>query len=197
MRRVCFSLLLLSALLLAACGASTTAGGLDPAKRVEFDQFPTGTGRGFAKAQLVGEVGHNARMDAGQPAPDFALMLEDGSYTTLSALQGRPVVLNFWATWCGPCRMEMPELVAAAAADPELVVIAANVQETLGQVEPFATEFAMALPVMLDAEGSVRQAYQVQGLPTTFFIDRNGAIASVFMGPLTPAALAERLAAIE
>lgn len=196
MLRVVLIALTFAALILAGCGGPPAEAKLDPARQAALAQFPSGVGRGYPVAHLLGAPPAGGAITRGEPAPDFALVLEDGRHTTLSALKGRPVVLNFWATWCGPCRLEMPELVAAAAGD-EPVVIAANVQEARGQVEPFAAEFAMQMPVLLDSEGSLRQAYQVQGLPTTIFIDRNGVIASVFVGPLTPAALAERLAEIE
>jgi peroxiredoxin len=92
--------------------------------------------------------------------------------------------------------MEMPELVKAAQADPELVVLAVDVQEAKAPVEQFAAEFQMNMPVVLDTEGKVRSLYRVPGLPTTYFVDRSGNIASVVIGPLTPQVLAARLAEI-
>ena len=133
---------------------------------------------------------------AGEPAPDFSLVLDDGRFLRLSDLRGKPVVVNFWATWCGPCRMEMPELVKAAQTT-DAVFLAVDVQEARGPVEQFAAEFAMELPVVMDAEGKLRQLYRVPGLPTTFFIDADGAIASLVVGPLTPQVLADRLAELQ
>jgi peroxiredoxin len=90
----------------------------------------------------------------------------------------------------------MPELMRAAAEDPNLVVLAVNVQETLEQVSPFADEFEMAVPVVIDLDGAVRTLYAVRGLPTTYFIDTSGEIAAIYAGTLTSAALEERLAMI-
>ena len=128
--------------------------------------------------------------------PNFAFVLDDGSYATLDDLKGRPVLINFWATWCGPCRLELPELVKAAQENEDLVVLAVNMQEARSAVEPFAQEFDMTMPVVLDADGRLRMEYLVRGLPTTYFVDREGKIASVVAGPLTPKILADRLAEI-
>jgi thiol-disulfide isomerase/thioredoxin len=187
-------LLLLVLFALGACsgGASTTA----PTETIAYTDLPQGFGRGFPAAQVTAAVTPGGVLQAGEPAPDFALVLDDGRFLNLADLQGRPVVLNFWATWCGPCRMEMPELVKAANADPDLVVLAVDVQEAREPVEQFAAEFQMNMPIVLDAEGKVRSLYRVPGLPTTYFVDRSGNIASVVVGPLTPQVLEARLAEI-
>jgi thiol-disulfide isomerase/thioredoxin len=125
-----------------------------------------------------------------------AVLLEDGRHTTLSDLRGRPVVINFWATWCGPCRVEMPELMRAATEEPNIVMLAVNVQETREQVSPFANEFDMEVPVVIDPEGEIKTLYAVRGLPTTYFIDKFGEITALYAGTLTPALLEERLARI-
>ena len=188
-------LLVIVALLLTAC-TNAAADTLDTTKFTPLDEFPGGVGRGFPLAQVTGANSTGEAVRFGDIAPDFALVLEDGRHTTLRALYGQPVVLNFWATWCGPCRMEMPELMRAAADDPGLVMLAVNVQEAVDTVEPFATEYAMQPPVVLDTAGAVQDLYGVRGLPTTFFIDKEGRVAAVYPGALSPAALSERLAAI-
>jgi thiol-disulfide isomerase/thioredoxin len=147
-------------------------------------------------AQVDAEPAPGGLLKPGEVAPDFSLVLDDGRYLQLSDLKGHPVVLNFWATWCGPCRLEMPELVKTANADENLTVLAVNVQEARSPVEDFAAEFQMNIPVVLDKDGKVRNLFRVPGLPTTYFIDSTGKIASVVVGPLTPQILADRLAEI-
>ncbi len=190
--------LLLALLLLGACGPPTAATRATPANQaIALADLPSGPGRGYPSAQVDTPPAAGGLFKPGDPAPDFTMVLDDGRYLRLSDLQGKPVVLNFWATWCGPCRLEMPELVKAAGADPDLVVLAANVQEAQPPVADFAAEFEMDLPVVLDKEGKVRSLYRVPGLPTTYFIDKRGKIASLVVGPLTPQVLADRLAEIQ
>lgn len=181
-------------LLVAACDGS---GAVTHAKQaIAHVELPAEFGRGYPVAQVDAQPEPGGLLKPGDIAPDFSLVLDDGRYLRLSDLQGQPVLLNFWATWCGPCRLEMPELVKAANADENLVVLAVDVQEARSAVEEFAAEFNLTIPVVLDSEGKVRNLFRVPGLPTTYFIDRSGKIASVVVGPLTPQVLADRLAEI-
>ncbi len=182
----------LAVLGLAACTASASPS-RDPALRTALADFPAGVGRGYPTALV--DIG-SSTAEPGAPAPELVLALEEGRHLRLSDRRGRPVVINFWATWCGPCRIEMPELLRAAAADPELALLAVNLQEDRAAVEPFAEALGMATTVVLDPEGEVADLFGVRGLPTTVFIDRDGSIRTTYAGVLTPAALAERLAEI-
>jgi thiol-disulfide isomerase/thioredoxin len=182
--------------LVAACTSGDTGATLDAAQKRALADFPTGAGRGYPVAQLVADKDKDSGLQPGATAPDFAMMLDDGSHLLLSDLRGRPVVINFWATWCGPCRLEMPELMRAAAEDPELVMLAVNVQESQERVAPFANDFAMITPVVLDLDGSIKTLYGVRGLPTTYFIDKSGRIGAAYPGILTPAVLQDRLTTI-
>ena len=185
---------LLLAALLAGCGGSDP--GPQAQQSIALADLPSGIGRGFPAAAVAEKPSAGGLLQRGEPAPDFSLVLDDGRFLRLSDLQGGPVVINFWATWCGPCRQEMPDLVNAAR-EGGVTVLAVDVQEARQPVEQFATEFAMELPVVMDSEGKLRQLYRAPGLPTTYFVDQHGMIASLVVGPLTPQVLAERLAEIQ
>lgn len=140
----------------------------------------------------------NTEAAVGNVAPDFTLTYEDGSTLRLSDLRGQPVLINFWATWCGPCRAEMPEIVRAANQYKEdgLVVLAMNVQEGPEAIEPFAKAFSMEMPIGLDPTGGVMEAYQVRAMPSSFFVNRAGVIEVRWEGLLTTSMLDEHLTKI-
>jgi thiol-disulfide isomerase/thioredoxin len=120
-----------------------------------------------------------------------------GEEFRLSAQRGTPVVLNFWATWCPPCRAELPELRAASERYAGQVVIAGvNQAETAAAVAQLASDLELRFPIPLDHSGAASRAYGVRSLPTTFFIDRNGVIRQIQNGPLTEATLAQLLKTI-
>src|SRR5690606_35153974 len=107
----------------------------------------------------------------GALAPDFVLVEPGtGDHVSLSDFRGQPVVLNFWATWCVPCRTEMPDLQDAHN-EEDVVVLGVNWQESESVVQGFLDEFELTFPIALDREGGVREHYGVVGLPATFFID--------------------------
>ena len=137
----------------------------------------------------------------GSLAPDFTMRTLDGDSVTLSDLRGRPVVLNFWASWCPPCRDEAPALRAFYADHRAhgLVVLGVNVtaQDTVEAAQNFVVEFGLEYPIPLDEAGDVTDAYRVPGLPTTFLVDGDGIIRNVIMGPLSPADLRQGLALIK
>lgn len=136
----------------------------------------------------------------GAPAPDFTLRTLAGDSARLSALRGRPVLVNFWASWCRPCRSEMPAIVEAYAIhrDAGLAVLAVNLrdQERERDVRQFVQEHRLPFPVPLDANGKLRRGYRLRAIPTTLFIDSSGVVRFVHPGPLTPEALGQGLAAI-
>lgn len=176
-------IILLLALWLAGCTASGQGAGDE-------------SGLPVASTAGVDNRGHG--LNPGDLAPNFALQGGDGASRQLADYQGKPVVLNFWATWCAPCRQEMPELVAAYQEhlDQELVILGINAQESGEQARKFVDQYQMTFPVVLDARGDVQQLYQVRGLPTTVFIDRDGRIAARHAGLLTRDLLDQYLAEI-
>jgi cytochrome c biogenesis protein CcmG/thiol:disulfide interchange protein DsbE len=135
---------------------------------------------------------------AGFLAPDFTLETLDGDTITLSDLRGRAVLLNFWATWCPPCRAEMPAFQQAYAdyEDQGFVIVAVNAiqQDSLPAIEEFRGEYSLTFPIVLDADGSVSRSYQVRSMPTSFFIAPDGVISEVVIGgPIAEALIRARI----
>lgn len=112
-------------------------------------------------------------------APDFTLVDLDGMTHRLADLRGRPVIVNFWATWCPPCRDELPSMERAWAQlrDEGIALLAINVGEDEATVFPFTANYPVSFPLLLDLDGAVIGAWPVRGLPTTFVVDPQGRIA--------------------
>ena len=128
----------------------------------------------------------------GQPAPLFQWTNADGTIGRLADYRGKRVVVNFWATWCEPCRAEMPALDAYNDRD-DVVVLGINKGQDIALIAPFAQELNVSFPLISDPDGDVSIAYSARNLPTSVFIDRNGTIAAVSIGVLTEDALALQL----
>ena len=131
-------------------------------------------------------------------APDFRLETFGGDGYTLSELRGKPVLINFWASWCPPCRSEMPAIqkVYEEFQDQGFVVLAVNSthQDNLGDAITFAQIRKLTFPILLDKDGSVSDLYEVRSLPTTFFVDPQGIIQEVVIGgPMSEALLQIRV----
>ena len=141
------------------------------------------------RAAALGPVDATARAATGAPAPDFVLEeAGSGRLVRLSDFRGKTVVLNFWATWCVPCREEMPALQqtsAEHAAAGDVVVVGVDYRETDAQVLDFARSLGLTFPLLIDREGTVREAYGVTGLPSTFFVDPAGVVRAQNIGPVT------------
>lgn len=136
---------------------------------------------------------------AGQPppspregfsAPDFTLERLGGEPVTLSEMRGQVVIINLWATWCPPCKAEMPaiENVYRAYQDQGLVVLAVNMtaQDSEADASAFVREKGLTFPILLDRQGEASARYSLRGLPSTYFVDRQGIIRAVIIGgPMT------------
>jgi len=134
---------------------------------------------------------------AGQLAPDFENPTLSGNTIRLSDFRGRVVVLNLFASWCGPCRLETPHLIAAYL-DPtveETAFIGINLNESLDVVAAFQKECDIPYPLVLDEDGKLTsEVYRPTGLPTTWFIDQQGIVRYVYAGAMTQEILLQILA---
>lgn len=117
-------------------------------------------------------------------APAFVLRGEDGKTYRLTDYRGKVVVLNFWATWCPPCRYEMPSMERAfkKVQDEDIVLLAINVGESEDEIFEFTGRYPVTFPLLLDRDGTVIRRYRVVGLPTTFVIDPRGRLTHRAVG---------------
>ncbi len=158
------------------------------------------SGQTEAGSSVPMQVGEG-EIKVGNPAPSFVLNATDGTVLDLEQLKGKAVVINFWATWCGPCRNEMPEIEAVYQdlKSEGLQVIAVEVRSS-GDEEAsrqFLSEVGATFPNVRDSNRLMEQAFvKNPAYPTTFFIDRDGVIQYVQVGPMNAAFIKERLDAL-
>lgn len=133
----------------------------------------------------------------GNLAPDFTLATLDGQDVTLSdfrAGDGQPVVLNFWATWCPPCRVEMPYFDRVSAKyDGRVGILGINQAESAETILDYATNNGLTYPLLVDRDMKINNLYGVLNLPTTVFIDQNGVVREVLVGTISQAVLEDRI----
>lgn len=126
-------------------------------------------------------------LERGDLAPDFELETLDGDTVRLSDFRGKRVMLNFWATWCPPCRAEMPDMQRFHE-DKDVVILAVNLTDTpnesIEKVEDFIDEFGITFRALLDTETAVANLYQIQPIPTNYLIDSEGIIHNKAFGAL-------------
>jgi peroxiredoxin len=135
-------------------------------------------------------------LDIGNRAPDLALQDLSGETVRLSDYAGQPVMINFWAVWCGFCRVELPEMqsVYESYQDQGFAILAVDVQEEASHVADFAEELGLTFPILLDTQGEGTRSYRIRGLPTSYFVDRNGVIIGKQVGPVDEAWMKRYLA---
>ena len=124
----------------------------------------------------------------GEPAPDVSFPLFDGTTFSMAehfATDGRPVVLNFWASWCFPCRTEMPGFSEVAEENPDVAFIGVAVDDAESSAADFAEEIGVSYPLGFDEAGSVASSYPYIGLPTTFLIGADGVVTHQIQGQVT------------
>jgi peroxiredoxin len=141
----------------------------------------------------------------GASAPDFTLRDMNNQINTIANQHGRPVLVNFWATWCEPCRDELPHIEASytsmqkpanGANAPGLQVFGVAVGSDPTVIGSFQREFGLTYPILPDASSQIQDLYRVGPIPTSFFIDRQGVIRAIEVGALTPDTLQKDLALI-
>jgi len=149
-------------------------------------------------ADGTGATASTSAPQAGFSAPDFTLQTPTGESYTLSELRGQAVLVNLWATWCPPCRAEMPaiEKMYQEYKDQGFIVLAINMtyQDDPFAIVPFTKEYGLTFPILLEETGDVASAYQLRSLPSSYFINRAGIIAEVVIGgPMSEALLRTRI----
>lgn len=132
--------------------------------------------------------------EVNSPAPDFQLQSLNGEALRLSDFRGRPVMINFWATWCGPCQLEMPLIQKYYEMhSPDLVVLAVNNDEPRASVQEFVDKMKLTFPILLDPGARVEDQYRVRAFPTSLFINREGLIRYQHIGILNEQQLVQYL----
>jgi peroxiredoxin len=126
----------------------------------------------------------------GKLAPDFELNDLEGNPVSLSDLRGKIVMVNFWATWCPPCRIEMPHMqkfYEEHQSKDDVVILGVNLtptEEKLDAIRTFVDDQGLTFPIVLDPDGDVMQTYQVMAYPTTYILDTKGVIREKFQGAI-------------
>ncbi len=147
---------------------------------------------------VTGKTISNAEspLQVGKAAPDFSLLSLNGQEISLEELRGKPILLNFWASWCDPCVAEMSLLEATSQKHEDLLVTGINVGDRPAKVENFVAAEHLTFIILLDNDEKVSKDYIITRFPTSIFIDKNGIIQALIVGELFTAELEENLALI-
>jgi thiol-disulfide isomerase/thioredoxin len=174
------ALLVVVTLALAACGAGAgesgapATGGARPPRTIAAD------------SRLLDTSGTTLMPEVGETAPDFEYTLSDGATRKLSDLRGKKVLVNFWATWCEPCRSEMPDLQQAAETyGSGVAILGVNKLEPAAVIPPFVDEVPVGFPLIVNTKGDISSRYAAKNIPTSFFIDTDGRVGFRKIGVMT------------
>jgi cytochrome c biogenesis protein CcmG/thiol:disulfide interchange protein DsbE len=152
---------------------------------------------GYSREQEATPIGDQYLTEApmaGYLAPGFSLTNTLGDEVSLADFRGQTVVLNFWATWCPPCRAEMPEFQNASVKyNGQAIILGIDQGEPSSVVSDFGSALGISYPLLLDQTSVVSRAYNVTALPTSFFIDRQGVVREVVTGMVSKAVLQDRI----
>jgi len=152
---------------------------------------------GYALWQAIGAKEAKLGIEIGNKAPDFQMKTLDGDTVTLSSLEGKKVLVNFWASWCGPCLDEMPEIEEIHQEYGDNVeILAVNMtvtEKNVEAVEKFVEEHGLSFPILLDESNKTNSTYEVLSLPTSYFIDTEGIIRHKYIGAMTLEYIKEQL----
>ena len=141
-----------------------------------------------SSAEAIDVSAYPTGLLSGEPAPDATFDLFDGTtfdMATHIATDGRPVVLNLWASWCGPCRTEMPEFSDIADVNPDVAFVGVAIGDSRAAAEQFAREVGVSYPLGIDETNDVGGAYPAVGLPATYFIGGDGVVTRQVQGQLS------------
>ena len=186
-------------------GAPDVGGSLPQALRAQLNDEGSSLlrthGNGWGRAQVLDSLralgGLSQPSSSGQgEAPAFTLSTLDGRQVGLRELRGRPVLINFWATWCAPCRLEMPLIEQIAAKHPSLTVLLVDERDDRNAARDFVAQLHIRSTVLIDGDGAVGDRYGISGLPTTFFVRADGSVEGRYVGETNRQILESHIAAI-
>ncbi|MBD3921376.1 redoxin domain-containing protein [Paenibacillus sp. PR3] len=165
-----------------------------------YQNKTAGSGNSSTDAQLLQQTDTGTRK--GEQAPDFELKDLGGNAVRLSDYRGRTVFINFWATWCPPCKAEMPhmERVYKDYAARDVVILSVNLTTTeakASDVDDFVSEYGLTFPVVLDEAGIIKRQYKVTAYPTTYVIDKNGIIRNKYAGAINDEIMTKAIRQLE
>ena len=178
MTKKVFGLVILAALIIIVI-VTMVKNNMDQEKSIDNEQLGT---------EMTG-VASSEGLNKGNSAPDFELTTLDGKKVKLSDYQGKKVILNFWATWCPPCKAEMPHMQNyyedfAEQENVEILAVNLTSGDSADKVEDFVRDYGLTFPIPMDVEGSVAQTFEAITIPTSYMIDTKGRIQNKIVGPM-------------